>query len=61
VPAEDARKMLGQNAIETYHLDATALRKVADEIGAPLKTLLQEPDRDWFPRGDVHKPLLSAW
>jgi predicted TIM-barrel fold metal-dependent hydrolase len=61
VPAEDARKMLGQNAIETYHLDATALRNVADEIGAPMTTLLQEPDRDWFPRGDVHKPLLAAW
>jgi predicted TIM-barrel fold metal-dependent hydrolase len=61
VPARDARKMLGENAIESFHLDATALRTVADEIGTPLATLLQEPEKDWFPRGDVHKPLLSAW
>lgn len=61
VPAEDAREMLGANAVETFHLDAAALRSVADEIGTPLETLLREPDKEWFPRGDVHKPLLSAW
>ena len=61
VPVEHARKMLGENAIETFHLDATALRKVADEIGTPIATLVQAPEKDWFPRGDVHKPLLSAW
>lgn len=61
VPAEDARKMLGQNAIETFHLDGDALRETADEVGNPLAILLQEPTQEWFPRGDVHKPLLSAW
>ena len=61
VPADDARKMLGLNAIDVYHLDAAALRATADEIGNPLQTLLEEPTQEWFPRGDVNKPLLSAW
>ncbi|WP_375476312.1 amidohydrolase family protein [uncultured Jatrophihabitans sp.] len=61
VPPEHARQMLGANAIETFHLDGAALRRTADDIGTPLSTLLQEPTKEWFPRGDVHKPLLSAW
>jgi predicted TIM-barrel fold metal-dependent hydrolase len=61
VPAEDARKMLGQNAIGVFGLDATILRAVADEIGNPLADLIKTPDREWFPRGDVHKPLVTAF
>jgi hypothetical protein len=53
--------MLGQNAIETYGFDHAELRKVADEIGTRLDTVLQAPTKEWFPRGDVHKPLISAW
>jgi predicted TIM-barrel fold metal-dependent hydrolase len=61
VPASDARQMLGQNAIETYGFDGVVLRSVADEIGTPLDLLLETPTKEWFPRGDVHKPLISAW
>jgi predicted TIM-barrel fold metal-dependent hydrolase len=61
VAPADARKMLGENAVEVFHLDGVALRATADEIGVRLETLLQEPTQEWFPRGDVNKPLLSAW
>jgi predicted TIM-barrel fold metal-dependent hydrolase len=61
VPAEHARKMLGENAIEVFQFDGQALRRTADEIGTPLETLLQEPAEDYFPRGDVHKPLVTAF
>jgi predicted TIM-barrel fold metal-dependent hydrolase len=61
VPPADARLMLGDNAIGTFHLDAAALRATADTIGADLQVLLTAPDKDWFPRGDVHKPLATAF
>jgi predicted TIM-barrel fold metal-dependent hydrolase len=61
VPAADARLMLGQNAIETYGFDHAALRRVADNIGTLLETVVQAPTKEWFPRGDVNKPLISAW
>ncbi len=61
VPPADARLMLGENAIETFHLNGPALRKTADAIGADLRVLLTPPTKDWFPRGDVHKPLATAF
>jgi predicted TIM-barrel fold metal-dependent hydrolase len=61
VPAEDARLMLGQNAIEAYHLDGAALSETAAEIGTEMSELLKPPTKEWFPRGDVHKPLATAF
>lgn len=61
VPPADARMMLGANAVDTFHLDGTALRKVADQIGSPMGDLLKPPTKEWFPRGDVHKPLATAF
>jgi len=61
VSAEEARMMLGRNAIEVFGLDGAALAAVAGEIGNPLAELIAAPDREWFPRGDVHKPLVTAF
>lgn len=61
VPADDARRMIGGNAIATFGLDGTALRAVADGIGHALDAALQPPDAEYFPRGDVHKPLATAF
>jgi len=61
VPAADARLMLGENAIEVFRFDAATLRAVADAVGAPLAEILTPPGADLFPRGDVHKPLATAF
>lgn len=61
VPPADARLMLGENAIETFHLDGPALRKTAEVVGGDLQELITPPVKDWFPRGDVHKPLATAF
>jgi predicted TIM-barrel fold metal-dependent hydrolase len=61
VPPEDARLMLGENAIDTFRLNGPALRKTADVVGGDLQVLLTPPVKDWFPRGDVHKPLATAF
>jgi predicted TIM-barrel fold metal-dependent hydrolase len=61
VPPTDARLMLGENAIDTFQLNGPALRRTADTIGADLQVLLTPPSKDWFPRGDVHKPLATAF
>jgi predicted TIM-barrel fold metal-dependent hydrolase len=59
-PAQ-ARLMLAENAIDMFHFDGPALRTVADEIGTELEVLLTAPTQDYFPRGDVHKPLATAF
>lgn len=61
VPANDARLMLGENAIETFGFDRAALRKIADQVGVDLNLILTPPTEDLFPRGDVHKPLATAF
>jgi predicted TIM-barrel fold metal-dependent hydrolase len=43
VAPADTRRMVGQNAIDLYGLDATALRRVAADIGAPTIDELAEP------------------
>ena len=61
VPAADARLMLGENAITVFGFDRGALRTVANGIGASLAEILTPPAEDLFPRGDVHKPLATAF
>jgi predicted TIM-barrel fold metal-dependent hydrolase len=57
VPPEDARLMLGENAIDLWGFDRAALQLIVDEIGPSLSEMLTPPTTDEFPRGDVNKPL----
>jgi hypothetical protein len=43
VPAAKTRRMVGENAIGVYNLDAVALQQIADEIGAPTYEELATP------------------
>jgi predicted TIM-barrel fold metal-dependent hydrolase len=40
VPEDEARRLLGENAIDCYNLDRQALQKVADRIGPSAEDLL---------------------
>ncbi len=42
IPEADVRRILGENALECYQLDAVALRRIADEIG-PTPTEIDRP------------------
>ncbi|WP_019873796.1 amidohydrolase family protein [Sporichthya polymorpha] len=59
-PAE-ARRMLGENAADLWGFDRPALADLASRIGPDLTELLTPPTEDHFPRGDVHKPLATAF
>ena len=59
VDVNDARRMLGQNAAELWGFDTGALKPLVQRIGHPMNSILQAPDVDYFPRGDVHKPAGS--
>lgn len=61
VPAEDAHRMLGENAAALWGFDRAALDDVASRIGPDISALLTRPTEDHFPRGDVHKPLATAF
>jgi predicted TIM-barrel fold metal-dependent hydrolase len=61
VAPDEARAMLGENAVGLWNVDHAALREVADRIGPDLADLLTPPTADHFPRGDVHKPLATAF
>jgi predicted TIM-barrel fold metal-dependent hydrolase len=50
VPATQMRRMVGENAIGVYGLDATALSTIANEIGAPTVDELRTPI-DAIPEG----------
>jgi len=43
VPAAKARRMIGENAMGVYGLDAVALQEIADQIGAPTYDELATP------------------
>jgi predicted TIM-barrel fold metal-dependent hydrolase len=58
VPADEAALMLGENAIRRWGLDRDKLRAHANRVGPSLERILDAPDVDLFPRGDVHKPLV---
>jgi hypothetical protein len=56
VPLEEARCLLGYNAAKVYGFDLDLLGPVATRTGLRADVVLTPPDRDLFPRGDVHKP-----
>jgi hypothetical protein len=60
VPPAEARQLLGGNALRRWKFDEAALRPIADRVGPELSLLLTPPQRDLFPRGDVHKPLAAS-
>ncbi|HEX3611151.1 MAG TPA: amidohydrolase family protein [Sporichthyaceae bacterium] len=61
VPADEARLMLGGNATKLWGFDADQLAGVASEIGPDLGLVLTPPTEEHFPRGDVHKPIATAF
>jgi predicted TIM-barrel fold metal-dependent hydrolase len=61
VPADEALLMLGGNASRLWGLDTEELRGVAERIAPTITDILTPPTVDHFPRGDVHKPLATAF
>ena len=61
VPKADARQLMGGNAAKLWKFDTKALQPVVDTIGPSLDLILTPPEHDWFPRGDVNKPLGVAF
>ena len=53
VPTEATRRMVGQNAIDIYGLDAGALAEIAASIGAPTASELATPIDAVPPEGSV--------
>jgi predicted TIM-barrel fold metal-dependent hydrolase len=61
VAPDEARKMLGDNAARLWGFDVKSLEIVADQIGPTMGDILTPPREDYFPRGDVNKPLTTAF
>ncbi len=61
VPADEARLMLGQNAAHLWGFDIDTLRKVSQAIGPDIRTILSPAEAEYYPRGDVNKPLTLAF
>lgn len=59
VPVHEAEQLLAGNAIRRWGFDTATLRPLADRIGPDLGLVLTPPEKDLFPRGDVHKPLVA--
>jgi predicted TIM-barrel fold metal-dependent hydrolase len=59
VPAGEARLMIGGNAIRLWGFDEQVLKARADVIGPRMGDVLTAPTKDWYPRGDVHRPLAG--
>lgn len=61
VHPDEARLVLGQNAARLWGFTPSVLRPLAERIGPSMRALLTPPTEDHFPRGDVNKPLTSAF
>jgi predicted TIM-barrel fold metal-dependent hydrolase len=61
VPVDEARLILGENTLRLWRLDAVALTGIAARIGPAIAEILTPPIENSFPRGDVHKPLATAF
>jgi predicted TIM-barrel fold metal-dependent hydrolase len=59
VTPDEARLMLGANAIRLWGFDEDALTRRANTIGPSLSAVLTPPTEDWYPRGDVKKPIVQ--
>jgi predicted TIM-barrel fold metal-dependent hydrolase len=57
VSPEDARLMMGENAVKLWGFDRAALQPIVDATGPSLTDILTPPTTEEFPRGDVYKPL----
>lgn len=57
VPVDEARRMLGETAIEVYGFDREHLADVARRVGRRPEDILRPPPEDAVYRGDVNAPL----
>jgi len=57
VPPDEARRMVGENAVKLWEFDREKLQPIVDGTGPRMDDILKEPEADYFPRGDVHKPF----
>lgn len=60
VPPDELRLMVGENAVKLWGFNREVLAPIVAEIGPPVEDVLQVPECDFYPRGDVHKPLSQA-
>ena len=60
VPPEEARKLLSGNISRTWGFDLEALAPVAERVGPSMEEILTPAEAEYYPRGDVHKPLALA-
>jgi hypothetical protein len=58
VPEQEARQMLGLNAVGVFGFDVDKLQAIADADGFRPSDILVEPSEEFYPRGDIHKPAL---
>jgi hypothetical protein len=56
VPEPEVRRLLSETAAAVYDFDVAALSPVGARCGPRPAEILTAPERDLFPRGDVHKP-----
>jgi predicted TIM-barrel fold metal-dependent hydrolase len=61
VPEDEARMMLGETAAKLYGFNIEKVTAAAEEIGPMPSEILTPPERDFYPRGDVHKPLSGGF
>jgi predicted TIM-barrel fold metal-dependent hydrolase len=61
VSVAEARQMLGGNAAQLFGFDLDALGQIAAEVGPVFAEILTPPTEEKFPRGDVNKPMSSAF
>jgi hypothetical protein len=60
VPADEVRLLVGANAIKLWGFDRKELEPVVESVGPTMADILKVPEKEEFPRGDVHKPLSQA-
>jgi len=57
VPPEEARMIVGGNAVDLWGFERDKLQPVVNAQGPTMEQILKVPEADYFPRGDVHKPF----
>jgi predicted TIM-barrel fold metal-dependent hydrolase len=59
VPVDEARKLLGLNAIDVYGFDRAELAAIADRVGRLPADILTPPPPGVVLRGDIEAPLYA--